>query len=114
MMNRLSSLVLGFALAAPIGCYDQAQAPQNPTSLREVQVPADFTFATSKAVALTVAAEEAAIGAEQGSIEVARTDGKVLYRGPIKAGEPLAVNLAIPSKDERVDITLRANEKETK
>ena len=116
MIRRLGfrSILLGAALALPLGCYEATPPPEGPQSLREVQVPADFTFATSKPVALTVAAESGAIGGEQGALEVARADGKVLYRGPITAGERLALNLAIPSKDERVEITLRANDKETK
>lgn len=105
-----SSLVLssfGLALALLSGCTEQA-APAQPTTLGDVQVPSNFTFATTKAVALSVTASADKIGGEQGALAVERNDGKVLYRGPIAASKPLAVKLMIPSKDDELRLRLFA------
>lgn len=102
----------GAALVSVVGCAQQGTEtsnPEQPQSLRDVQIPEDFTFATSRGVALTVAADEASIGAPSAALEVARADGRVLYRGPIAAGTPLNLNLAVPTKDNALKLKLNAN-----
>jgi len=105
----------GAALISVVGCAQQGGEPNNPeqpTSLRDVEIPEDFTFATSRGVALTVEANQDTLGAASGALEIARTDGRVLYRGPLSAGTPLTLNLAVPTKDDALKLKLSANGQE--
>ena len=94
-----------------VGC-DQAPTGEQvdePKTLREVDVPEDFTFATSRGVSLTVAANADNMGVDTGALEVQRADGRVLYRGPLSSSQPLNLKLALPTKDNTVKLKLSAN-----
>ncbi|MCK6548497.1 hypothetical protein L6R52_21805 [Myxococcota bacterium] len=108
MSRTLSAFALTAALSASTitACTEPAAPP--PESLAEVTVPADFTFATTKPVALSVSATADKLGGGQGAIAVERVDGKVLFRGPIEAGKPLQVKLMVPSKDDDLKLKLFA------
>lgn len=118
-MRKFTTIVInalaGAALVSVVGCAQQAgdaNTPDQPQTLRDVEIPEDFTFATSRGVALTVAANEATIGAPTAALEVARADGRVLYRGPLSVGSPLTLNLAVPTKDDSLKLKLSANGQE--
>lgn len=81
-----------------VGCQDGAPAG-NTSSLRDITIPAGFTFETTREVVVNISATEEKLGASHGALEIALPDGKVLYRGPLAASTPLAVNLAVPTKD---------------
>ena len=112
--NTLINAIAGAALVSVVGCAQGAGEgnTDQPTSLRDVEIPEDFTFATSRGVALTVAASQETIGAETAALEVARADGRVLYRGPLSVSQPLTLNLAVPTKDSSVMVKLNANGQE--
>jgi len=115
LRNGFIQALAGAALLTVVGCAqgtDGTNGTDEPTSLRDVEIPADFTFATSRAVALTVAASQETLGAPSAALEVQRADGRVLYRGPLSAQTPLTLNLAVPSKDDTVKLKLSANGQE--
>ncbi len=107
MMRRILGVAL---LALPLFACDPAGngSDKKPESLRDIEIPADFTFQTSAPVALQVAAAPELVANGGGALEVARPDGKVLYRGPLTS-QPLNLELVLPSKDEQVHLTLTAN-----
>lgn len=80
------------------GCQDGAPTTGN-AGLRDINIPPGFTFETTREVVVNVSATEEKLGGTHGALEIALPDGKVLYRGPLAAATPLAVNLAVPSKD---------------
>lgn len=81
-----------------VGCQDGAPTG-NTGSLRDITIPPGFTFETTREVVVNVSATEDKLGGTHGALEIALPDGKVLYRGPLAASTPLAVNLAVPTKD---------------
>lgn len=106
----LSTLAfLGVAACAPGTSTD---GKSQPTSLREVEIPADFTFATSRPTALTVSADPAILTNGAAALEIRRPDGAVLYRGPLQAGQPLDLSLSVPTKDEHLELVLTAEGRE--
>lgn len=112
--NGFIKVLAGAALVTVVGCAQGTDGTNNPEqkTLRDVEIPADFTFATSRAVALTVGASEASIGAPTAALEVARADGAVLYRGPLSVSTPLTLNLAVPTKDSALKLKISANGQE--
>ncbi len=101
----LSALALGGALACAPGAPGGQPAGEG-AGLRDVEVPADFTFATSRPVALTVQADPAVVGGQAAGLEVRRLDGAVLYRGPLLPDRPLEVSLALPTTDDALELHL--------
>lgn len=115
LRNGFIHALAGAALVSVVGCAQgigDGNNPEQPKTLRDIEIPEDFTFATSRAVSVTVSANSANIGAETGALEVARADGRVLYRGPLSVSQPLTLNLAIPTKDDVVKLRLSANGQE--
>lgn len=115
LRNGFIHALAGAALVSVVGCAQGTEGganPDEPKSLRDVEIPADFTFATSRAVALTVSASQESIGAPAAALEVQRADGRVLYRGPLSVQTPLTLNLAVPTKDDSVKLKLSANGQE--
>ena len=113
--SGLINAVAAAALMSVLGCAQgtgEGNTPEQPQSLRDVQIPQDFTFATSRAVSVTVSANAETLGAETGALEVARADGRVLYRGPLSVSQPLSLNLSVPTKDDVVKLRLSANGQE--
>lgn len=71
-----------------------------PNDLRSVQIPPDFTFATSRAVTVVVAGSPESLGAAQaGILTLQLPDGGILYKGPLLAGRAVEVELVVPTKD---------------
>jgi hypothetical protein len=115
LRNGFIHALAGAALVTVVGCAQgtgDSNTPDQPQTLRDIEIPQDFTFATSRAVSVTVSAAQATIGADTGALEVARADGRVLYRGPLSVSQPLTLNLAIPTKDDVVKLRLSANGQE--
>jgi len=102
MMNRrwiAAALVAFGAAACAVG--EQAEAPVA-DSLLEVEIPEDFTFATSRG--LTVRATGDASVITETLAEIRLADGELVHRGPLSS----AVELAVPTAAERLSITLRS------
>ena len=72
------------------------------SKLKDVQVPEGFTFQTSRSVVLGISAP-AAMGS--GTLEVARADGRLLYRGSLSSA-PLKVRLGLPTGESALTATL--------
>ena len=99
-LSLLSAALIGAVALA--GCGKAKQE-----SLKSVKVPAGFTFATSHSVDINVTALASAPPPNGNSLfEMARADGKILYKGRIEATKPVHVKLAVPLKDAELIATL--------
>ena len=74
---------------------------QAPTSLLDVQIPEDFTFATTKG--LTVRGEGDATKLAATLAEVRLPNGELLHRGPLS----MAIALAVPTAAQTLTVVLR-------
>jgi hypothetical protein len=92
-----SALVLLLAGCAPGG----AEESPSPTSLLDVQIPEDFTFATTKG--LTVRGSGDATRLASTLAEVRLPSGELLHRGPLS----MAIELAVPTAAETLTVVLR-------
>ena len=120
-MSRLRSLIATvpavlFTAGCTFGPTANQTAGQGPggksvaetTTLSQAKVPADFTFAATQSIDVTVQAGDQLLKPGQvAGVEVTRPDGKVLYRGPVFADRPARIALAIPLKDKALSMTLR-------
>ena len=106
-MNLIASRLFPLALLAACLALTSACGRQKAHSLKEAQIPAGFTFKTSQSVAVTVDASKVALPAGGSPLEVARADGKVLFRGRITAERPLHLKLALATKERELTATLR-------
>ena len=101
-MKPTTGLAALFAIAALTGCKP---APQQ--ALKDVKVPAGFTFATSHGVEINLTAAASALPASgKGELDIARADGKMIFRGQIDATRPVHLKLSVPLKDGTLLATL--------
>ncbi len=114
MIRSYRTFACAFTALALSACAPGADdgSKELPTSLRDVEIPADFTFATTRAAAVTVAADPAILNGQAGSLEIRRPDGAVLYRGPLSADRALDISLSLPTKDNALELRLNANGQE--
>jgi hypothetical protein len=92
-----TALLLGIAALAG-GCSKGA-----PQSLKDVKVPAGFTWNTSQSVQVTLAAGATAMPSGGAlPVELQRTDGKVLFRGRVRADQALKLRLPMATKDKEL------------
>ena len=97
-------MVVGLA-----ACADDPSGSDAPDHLKDVTVPADFTFQTNRAIRVAVSASPALV--QQGAaLELVRADGRRLYRGPIQADRAVVLDAVIPSKDDSVSARLLARD----
>jgi hypothetical protein len=98
--NAAAMMTLG--IVALTGCH---AAPQQ--SLSEVAVPADFTFATSRGVDINLTAAASALPPNRsGELDIARADGKTLFRGQLSAARPFHLRLSVPLADAELIATV--------
>lgn len=83
------SLVLGFGVACA-----QDEGAANSPDLRDITIPTDFDFATSRALSLTMRAQLPNMG-----LRIHLDDGRVLYEGPVPTA-PL--ELSVPTSEAEV------------
>ncbi len=107
-MNQFASRLYPLGLLAACLALTPACGRQKARSLKEAQIPAGFTFKTSHSVAVTVDASKAALPAGGSPLELARADGKVLFRGRITTERPLHLKLALATKETELTATLRS------
>ncbi len=88
-----SALVLLLAGCAPGG----AEESSSPTSLLDVQIPEDFTFATTKGLTVRGSGDATRLA------EVRLPNGELLHRGPLS----MAIELAVPTAAETLTVVLR-------
>ena len=83
--------------------------------VRTAAVPPSFKFETSRGVELTLSADKSLFSAKGvAAIEVTNTSNALLFQGPIRVGQPLVVRLAVPTKDNSVNVTFRTQGVEQK
>lgn len=107
-MSKTIAALLSFALLAPLACTN---GPDDgpPQTLDDIAIPEDFAFETKRPVALTVRASADVV--QQGAaVEIARDDGRVLFKGPIVADRDLELKVAVPTKDRRVRVKIMNRE----
>ena len=93
--SNMRMAVTTIGILALLGCKP---APQQ--ALKDVKVPAGFTFATSHGVDVSLTAAASALPASgKAALDIARADGKVLFRGQIDAINPVHLRLSVPLKD---------------
>jgi len=93
---------MSLGLVGLVGCK---AAPQQP--LASVKVPAGFTFATSHGVDINLSAASTALPSSgRGELDIARADGKMIFRGQLDATKPVHLKLSVPLKDGELIATL--------
>lgn len=91
----LAGLAAGCAVSGP----EEARAP---SSLLEVEIPEDFTFATARPLAVRAEGDAALIADTLADVRL--PSGDLVHRGPLA----LAVELSIPTAVEHLAVTLRS------
>lgn len=86
------------------GCTTPTPEPSDAPAegLAGVEIPADFVFATTRGVHLSVRAAEGS----SSTLLVALPNGQLLYRGPILAQ---GLSLGVPTKDTTLKVTLQGD-----
>jgi hypothetical protein len=82
-----------------VGGSDEAPAAD---SLLEVEIPADFTFATSRGLTVRAAGDAQVVAATLAEVRLA--GGELIHRGPLTS----PVELAIPTAATGLEVTLRS------
>ncbi len=101
-MKLATGIAALFAMSSLLGCKP---APQQ--ALKDVKVPAGFTFATSHGVEINLTAAASALPASgKGELDIARADGKMIFRGQLGATKAVHLKLSVPLKDGAVLATL--------
>lgn len=105
-------LFAGLGLAGALLCAPacSTEPAQTQPSLRDVQIPADFTFATTRPVTLDLVVEDPGARERGVAVEVRHPDGRTVYRGPVPAS---GLRLPIPKAEQGLDVTsiLMGNER---
>lgn len=86
-----------------MGCEAGGERPNAQATLDDVQIPADFTFATTKG--LTVVAEGDPARLTETMAEVRLANGELVHRGTLVA----PIQLAIPLSTQKLQVSLRSN-----
>ncbi len=100
---RLLGLGLfGVALAA---CGGASAPPADGTTLQDVQVPADFSFSTSRTVSLRVSAGDGALaGNKDAAVTVKRPDGVAVFKGAVRRGQALQLALPLALEHQALEV----------
>jgi hypothetical protein len=104
MKTIRSALVVASLGVAGCVAGDPSETP--PTgSVREQSIAPDFTFQTSQTVSVQIAPDDATFAAtDDAPVEVRRPDGAVLFRGAVRKGAPLDVELSVPTAFDHVEV----------
>jgi hypothetical protein len=79
-------------------------------TLRGTRFPADFKFAMTRPVDMTVSAPPSLFnGRANAGLEVMNADGKLLFEGALPASQALKLRLPVPTKDHSLQLILRSN-----
>jgi hypothetical protein len=102
-MKILHGILFSVAMGSLAGCAvgNESEAPVA-DSLLEVEIPEDFTFATSRGLTVRATGDASVIAETLAEIRLA--DGELIHRGPLSS----AVELAVPTAAQRLQITLRS------
>lgn len=107
-IKRLITGAAGALLAAGLlGCNVGGPDQTSETSLLDVQIPEDFTFATTKGLTLTALGDPVALRETLAEIRLA--SGELVHKGALA----VPVELAIPRATQSLQVTLRSNTNES-
>lgn len=79
-----------------------------PQTLENLAVPADFTFAGTQAVQVSVTASAASLPASGAMLSLLNAGGQVVFQGAVRPDRPVSANLAFPAADSSVTAVLQA------
>ena len=97
---------LVFALAG-CGVSTETAAPEA-TPLGEVEIPADFAFETTQTVALDLEVAAHHFGDRvDAAVEITKPSGATVFRGAIKKGAALSVQIPVAKHVDHLDVTVR-------
>jgi hypothetical protein len=99
------------ALMGAAGC--NADEPASPTvePLRQIDIPADFTFSMTRGVQLRVAVDAALALHAPLSVQVSLPSGGKLYEGPVEAGSERRVEVLAPLAAKELVVALHGRAK---
>lgn len=96
-----SFVCLTATAALTIGCEGAPSDARNEEqTLRDVEIPADFDFSTTKALYVLVSTADA------GRLEVVDARGQTRFQGPALTERPTVVGLSVPLADDHVRLRL--------
>lgn len=110
MIRKHWTLWLGGSLAfALAGCdVSDETAPVEATPLGEVAIPEDFTFETTQTVAVDLRVAEQVFGDRvDAAVEITKPSGATVFRGAIRKGAGLNVQIPVPRHIDHLDVTVR-------
>jgi hypothetical protein len=82
--------------------------PEPAPTFATTKVPDGFTFSAIRPVQLSIAADPKLLPAgASASLEIARPDGALLYRGPLTSKAPLQLKVPLATKDSRLTARLK-------
>lgn len=122
MPGAISRSWVGIVIAASmsvglVGCGMECEQgglsvtcqPTQPGSLAAVKVPLGATLPTTRGVNVKVAVKESVLPASGIAPVVVKTmNGRVLFEGPVRAGQPLGARVVVPRATDRLVAFLHA------
>ena len=79
-----------------------------PQTLENITVPADFTFAGTQPVQVSVTASASSVPASGAMLSLLNVDGKIIFQGAVRPDRPVSAKLAFPAADTSVTAVLQA------
>ena len=108
MDQRVKRWVMAVLATAVVGCEAAPQGPVEGTPLREVTVPDDFKFETTQTVGLDLTVSDAIYGDRvDAAVEVSKPNGATVFRGAIRKGHDLSVQIPVARHIDHLDVTVR-------
>lgn len=106
-MRALRHALSGVFIVGLTACAVDNPSDSAAPSLREVTIPSDFTFQTSRTVSVQInPSDDVFVDTKDAPVEVRRPDGAVLYRGAVRKGKPLDVEVSVPTHVESLDVAV--------
>ena len=101
-LRWLGAAALGGCLAA-CGAQDGGGGGD----LRQAAIPADFTFQSTRSVALVVSADDRLFGdVADAQLVVSKASGAAVFRGAIRKGESAQVRVLAPLAEQQLKVTV--------
>jgi hypothetical protein len=106
--TRYKLWALALLSTAVVACESPVESPVEGTPLREVSIPEDFKFETTQTVGLDLTVADAVYGDRvDAAVEITKPNGATVFRGAIKKGHDLSVQIPVPRHIDHLDVTVR-------
>lgn len=101
--------LVGCGMECEQGSLSVTCQPAQPGSLAAVKVPLGATLPTTRGVNVKVEAMESVLPAHGIAPVIVKTmNGRVLFEGPVRAGQPLGARVVVPRSTDRLVAYLHA------